>query len=92
MSDIIEGIKLIRHNASGVNELDDLSYPFLLQVSLSPPEFMMMAFIGTHGGGEEILVRGMTEDVLEEFVERNNLRRHPRLQRLKIIETSEAYA
>ncbi len=92
MSDIIEGIKLIRHNAGGVNEPDDPSYPFLLQASFSPPEFMMMAFIGIHRGGEEILVRGMTEEALEEFVEQNNLRRHPRLQKLEILETSTVCA
>ncbi len=48
---MIKGIKLIRHNASGVNEPDDLSYPFLLHIVLRAPEFMTMAFIGLCGGG-----------------------------------------
>lgn len=83
----IKGIKLIRHNAGGVNEPDDPSYPWKLEARFSPPEFMMMAFIGLHGGSEEIVVRGETKESLEQFVEANDLRAHPRLRSLEITET-----
>ena len=79
MSDVIEGLKLIKHNASGVNEPDDPSYPFKLMVSLRPPEFMTMAFICMYGGTEEIIVRGMTREALQEFSDRNHLQHHVRL-------------
>lgn len=82
----IEGIKLIRHNAGGVNVPDDPSYPWRLDASFSPPEFMLMAFIGLYGGIEEICVRGKTREALEQFVEMNSLRTHPRLRSLEITQ------
>jgi len=84
MSDIIPGIKLIRHNASNVNLPDDPTFPFKLEANFRPPEFMIVAFIGLYGGSEEIVVRGMTKDALDKFVEANGLRTHPRLRRLTI--------
>ena len=87
MSEIIKGIKLIRHNAGGVNELDDPSYPFLLRATFSPPEFMSVAFILMHRGGEEILVRGMTREALEEFADKNNIWTHPRKLSVEIVDT-----
>jgi len=82
----IEGIKLIRHNADNVDKPDDTSYPWRLDVNLSPPEFMLMAFICLYGGSEEICVRGMTREALEKFVEMNDLRGHPRLRSLEITQ------
>ena len=84
MSDTIPGLKLIRHNASGVNTPDDPSFPFKLEANFSPPEFMNVAFVLMHGGSEEIVVRSMTKESLDKFVEMNNLRTHPRLRRLMI--------
>jgi hypothetical protein len=84
MSKIIKGIKLIRHNAGGVNEPDDPSYPYRLEANLRPPDFMNVAFVLMHGGSEEVVVRGQTREALEEFAEENNLRTHPRLRRLTI--------
>ena len=78
MSDIISGIKLILHNASGVDLPDDTTLPFKLEASFSPPEFMQIAFICLHGGNERIVVRGKTREALEQFVKANNLRFHPR--------------
>lgn len=80
----IKGIKLIRHNAAGINLTDDPSFPFKLEVSFRPPEFMDVAFVFMHGGSEEIVVRGLTLEALEEFSKVNNLERHPRLRRLTI--------
>lgn len=84
MSKIIPGIKLIRHNAGNVDIPDDLSFPFKLQLSFSPPQFMIVAFVCLHGGSEEIVVRGMTKEALDEFITMNNFRRHPRLRNLTI--------
>ena len=82
--DPIPGIKLIRHNANRVNNPDDPSYPWKLEASFRAPEFMEMTFIFMIGSTEEIVVRGMTREALEKFVEVNDLRRHPRLLRLDI--------
>lgn len=84
---IIPGIKLIRHNAGGVNLPDDPSLPFKLEGLFRPPEFMVMAFIGLCGGREEFVVRGMTKEALDEFVETNNFRTHPRLISLTVTGT-----
>lgn len=84
MPDVIPGLKLIRHNASGVNEPDDPSYPYKLEANFRPPEFMNVAFVMLHGGSEEIVVRGKTREALEKFVEVNKLNTHPRLRELTI--------
>ena len=67
----IEGIKLIHHNASGVNLPDDHSYPWRLDAAFSPPGFMQVAFVGLCGGREVVCVRGMTREALEQFVSVN---------------------
>lgn len=82
----IKGVKLIHHNASGVNLPDDTSLPWRLDANFRPPEFMVIAFIGIFGGSETICVRGETREALEEFVEMNNLRKHPRLRSLEITQ------
>lgn len=81
---VIDGVKLIKHNASGINNPDDTSYPYKLEMSLSPPLFMDIAFIGIHGASEEILVRGKTEEALTELIDLNNFRTHPRLRQLTL--------
>lgn len=78
------GLKLIRHNAGNINLLDDPSFPFKLEAIFSPPEFMTMMFVGLYGGSEEIVVRGMTREVLDKFIEEQKFRTHPRLRRLTI--------
>ncbi len=84
----IEGIKIIQHNASGINTIDDPSYPFRLDVTLYPPEFLQFAFIGMLGGREELIVRSLTREALEKFVQLNNLNTHHRLRTLTISEES----
>ena len=82
--DPIPGIKVIEHAPSGINVPDDPSFPWKLVVTLSPPEFMEIMFIFMYGGSETIIVRGMTREALEKFVEANDLRTHPRLRSLNI--------
>jgi hypothetical protein len=80
----IPGLKLIRHNASGVNEADDLSFPWLMEATFTPPEFLEIAFVFMHGGSEVIVVRSMSREALDEFISMNDLRNHPRLRRITI--------
>jgi hypothetical protein len=79
-------VKLIRHNAVQVNNPDDPSYPFVMDATLRPPEFMIVAFVGLYGGSEIIRVRGKTRHDIVEFVKTNDLARHVRLRRLTITD------
>lgn len=82
---VIEGIKLIKHNMGGVNLPDDPSYPFRLDAIFRVPSFMEVAASFIYGR-EEIVVRGMTAEKLEQFVAANSLRTHPRLTKLEITQ------
>lgn len=84
MSKTIPGLKVIRHNTGRIDLPDDPSFPFKLEASFRPPEFMTMAFIGLFGGSEEIVVRGMSKQALDKLIEVNGFRKHPRLLRLTI--------
>lgn len=86
-----EQLKLIRCNSHGVNKQDDPTFPFRLDASFSPPEFMRVAFCMMHGGTETLCVRGMTQEALQDFVAKNGLDTHPRLIRMSITkpETNE---
>lgn len=79
----IEGLKLVRLTGA-INEPDDPSYPYKLDVNLRPPDLMEVAFIMLHGGSEEIIVRGQTREAIDQFIKLNDLRRHPRLRRMTI--------
>jgi hypothetical protein len=83
-TDQIEGLKLIRLNSARINGPDDPSYPYKLEVNLSPPDLMLVAFVMLHGGSEEMVVRAMTREALDQFIDRNDLRCHPRLRRMTI--------
>jgi len=69
----IPGIKLI-YQTGGQNIADDPSYPFKLKINLRPPEFMVIAWIGLYGGSEEVIVRGMTREVIDKFIEVNEVK------------------
>ena len=75
-------LKVILHNAGNVNEADDPTFPFKLEVSLRAPSFMNIAFIGLYGATEELIVRGMTKEALDELIDEQRFRKHPRLIRL----------
>ena len=84
MADKDTDLKLIYHNAGGINNPDDESFPFKLEANFRPPQFMIVAFVGLYGGSEEFTVRGMTKEVLEKFIDENDFRNHPRLRKLTI--------
>lgn len=77
-------LKLIRHNSAGVNLPDDPSFPYKLEIICSPPEFMEVAFVGLHGGSEEVVVRSKTKESLNNFITLNNFKTHPRLLHMTI--------
>lgn len=79
----IEGLKLIRKTGA-VDIADDPSYPFKLEASFRLGDFMLGAAVSLGIAGEELVVRGMTEEALVKLVEVNDLRTHPRLRWLKI--------
>lgn len=80
----VDGIKLLRHNASRYAVDDDLSYPWELRIRLRAPDFMGVAFIGVFGGTEEMTVIAKSEDAIEKFIEINSFSSHPRLLDLNI--------
>ena len=85
MEKIIQGIKLITHNACGINKQDDITFgTWRLDAFFRAPDFMTVAFIGLFGGTEQICVRGKTKKALEGFAKMNNLWNHPRKISLKI--------
>lgn len=81
---VIEGIKLISYRSAGVNNPDDLSLPFRLEINLRPPSFMEFAFVSLFGGSDIVVVRGETLEALQQFVTINNHRTHPHLRHLTI--------
>ena len=81
---VIPGIKLIRHNATEKELPDDPSFPFKLEISLRPRERDEVLFILLYGGTEEAIVRGVSREALEQLINANDLRNHPRLRHLII--------
>lgn len=80
---VIEGIKLIKHTGE-CDRPDDTSYPWKLEANLRPPQFMVVAFVGIYGGSEDIVLRGMTKEAIDAFLEKNELRSHPRLRKMTL--------
>jgi hypothetical protein len=78
-----EDLKLIRLTGA-VDQPDDPSYPYKLEVNLRPPELMQVTFIMLHGGSEVIVVRGKTRAAIDRFIDQNDLRQHPRLRRMSL--------
>lgn len=84
MSDlIIPGLKLI-HHTGGANLPDDPSFPWKLEINLSCPQLMDFSWILEYGDLEEIVVRSMTKEALDKFVDRNKYCAHPRLRHFTI--------
>lgn len=85
--DKIEGLQLVYMTGTrldGSLDRDDTGYPYRLEVNLSPPQLMEVAFIMRHGGSEEIIVRAKTREAIDRFVDMNAFRKHPRLRRMTI--------
>jgi hypothetical protein len=77
---IINGLKLIKHNAAMFEIPDDPAFPYKLELSLQAPKFLEIAYVGIFGSTEDVVVRAMTQEALQEFMEMNDFRKHPRLR------------
>ncbi|MFA6437557.1 MAG: hypothetical protein WC242_00125 [Candidatus Paceibacterota bacterium] len=84
MIDVIPGLKLIKHNATDIHRPDDPTFPFRLEVSFHPPQLTDRTFVGLSSCSDELIMRGMTKEAIDEFVRRSGFRTHPRLRRLTI--------
>ena len=85
--DRIEGLRLVYMTGTKIDgslDRDDTGYPYRLEVNLSPPQLMEVAFIMLHGGSEEIIVRAKTRAALDQFTELNAFAKHPRFRWMKI--------
>jgi len=76
-------IKLIKHT-SECDHPDDPSMPFKLEMVLSAPEFMEVAWAGLYGGTEEVVARGDSLEELNAWMEEHGLKTHPRRRRYAI--------
>lgn len=75
---------LLKATTARLDRPDDRQFPYKLEINLSPPEFMQMAFILQFGGSEEIAVGGKTLKDVERFARKNSFETHPRLRRMTI--------
>lgn len=93
MSKVIDGIKLITHNVSGIHNSDDPSLPWRLDVRMNHGGFINVVRTAMNPEGEIICVRGKSRESLEEFIKLNDLETHYRVTRLKLWkpETGEIY-
>lgn len=83
----IDGLRLVYLTGAKLNgseDRDDTGYPYRLEVNLRPPELTDVAFIMLYGGSEEIVVRSSTRQAIDQFVDMNEFRKHPRLRRMTI--------
>jgi len=76
-------VKLILHTGE-CQHADDPSRPYRLELVMRPPEFMIVAFVGIHGGTEDVVARGDTAQELVDWMTEKGLTDHPRLIRWKI--------
>jgi hypothetical protein len=77
--------KLITHKPSGIDLPEDPAFPYKVDVALSPPKFMDVAFMLRFGGTERIVIQGKGLWSLNRAMKKqDDLRRHPRLLRYTI--------
>ena len=79
-------VKLIKHT-SDYDHPDDPSLPFKLEVTLRPPEFLEMTWVGLYGGSEDIVARGDSAEELLAWADENGLKDHIRLRRYSITDS-----
>lgn len=72
------GLVLIRHTGSGVNLPVNPALPYMLELNLRLPQFLLMFQIGVCGGNAEIVVvQSKTCWALRLFIGWNRLRHIP---------------
>jgi hypothetical protein len=78
-------VKLISHTGE-CEYPDDTTLPIKLEMVLTPPKFMQVAWIGMCGGSEEIIARSDNLEELNSWIEDHGLKRHSRLIRYEITD------
>ena len=87
----LPGIKIIRLNTSGINDPDEPDFPWKLEASFTPSEFLLMATMTIYDGSEEMVVKGRSREDLIEFLKlENHLITHSRLRSMVIIDPEGA--
>lgn len=82
-------VKLILHTGE-CKYPDDPTLPFKLEIVMRPPEFMIVAWVGIHGGVEEVVARAASHEELKAWMDEHGLARHPRLSRWRITGPDES--
>lgn len=77
-------VKFIKYNAGNIDNEDDPSYPFKLAASLNPPTMMPALFEAMGLDTEDLIVRGMTKQDLDEIIQILHLYTLPRLRHFTI--------
>ena len=80
-------VRFIRHNARGVSQPEDRTFPFRMKAIFRPPEFMQVTFIMIHGGSEYLEFQGMTVEALVSLADQEGFSTHPRLTRIEIADS-----
>ena len=79
----VPGVRIIKLNSYNIDEPDDPTLPWKLEMTFSPPEFMEVAFVLMHGGSEDLVVKAISREALDEFLRlEEQFKTHPRLLRM----------
>lgn len=83
----VPGVRIIKLNSYNIDEPDDPALPWKLEMTFSPPEFMQMAFVLMHGGSEDLVVKAISREALDEFLRLEaQFKTHPRLIRMTVTD------
>jgi hypothetical protein len=77
-------VKVITANTYRINDPDDPSFPWMIELVCRPPSFMSMAFVGIVGPTEIITVIAKDQEALEAAMAESDLRGHPRTMRFRV--------
>lgn len=66
-------VKMISNTANRVDEPDDLSYPYRLDLKLNAPASPSLMYMYLTGGVQVIVVRGMSAEDLDHWLEANRI-------------------
>lgn len=81
-----QDLKLISHNMGRINNPDDSTLPFKMEMECSTPSLCAIALF-IFVGSEKLVVRGKTQDAILGFIRANDYGKHPRLKSLKVTNT-----
>ncbi len=80
----IPGLWLIRLNSLGVNEPEDPSRPWKLEIALLPAGFVGFTFLCLYGLVEELVLQALSREALIQFVIESECLSDPLLSKIEI--------